>query len=120
LENHSYHPIAKAIQAYAKKPRPEITVTGVEEIPGSGLKGSVGGSEMLAGNTRLLEKHHIAFPAELSHSVDTLVAVSWGGKYIGHITIADKIKAGAMDAVRGLRRKGIHKVIMLSGDRTSV
>ncbi len=120
LESHSNHPIAKAIDRHLTNPLPDIDITEVEEIPGFGLKGKMGGSEILAGNTRLLEKHHIDFPSELSQTVHTLVAVALHGNYIGHIKIADKVKQGAAETIQKLSRMDIPKIVMLSGDRKPV
>lgn len=120
LESQSSHPIAKAIQEYAGDAIPQLTISAVEEIPGLGIKGIVQGEEALAGNLRLLERHGIDFPASLRAIVDTLVVVAINGKYVGHLTISDRIKEGTAQTLRRLRGTNIQKTVMLSGDRTSV
>lgn len=117
VENHSNHPIAKAIQHYAGQGISEPKITEVEEIPGFGLKGNVEGSEILVGNSRLLDRYHIAFPSDLDSIVGTLVVVALNGDYVGHIIIADRIKAGAKEAFSQLRGM---KTVMLSGDSKAV
>lgn len=120
LESHSNHPIAKAIRAYTVQEVSDVDITDVEEIPGLGLKGRMGVSQILVGNTLLLEKHQIAYPPELSLIAETLVVLAVQGSYIGHITIADVIKESAGPTVHQLRSMNIRKIIMLSGDRKAV
>jgi Cd2+/Zn2+-exporting ATPase len=120
LESYSSHPIAQAIIAYASEGYQEIMITDVEEISGFGLKGKVEGAEILAGNTRLFRDFNIAYPPDLDKIPDTLVMVSLNGKYVGHITIADVIKENASNTISELRRMGIKKIVMLSGDRKPV
>ena len=120
MESHSNHPIAKAIQDYASGSVGDISITDVEEVSGFGLKGMANGAEILVGNIRLLEKHHIAYPAELNQIVDTLVVVCLDGHYIGHFIIADVVKEGAAHTIQKLRGMNIQKTVMLSGDRQPV
>ncbi|HLT07167.1 MAG TPA: heavy metal translocating P-type ATPase [Cyclobacteriaceae bacterium] len=120
MENHSTHPIAKAVQAYANDEHATIPVEEVEELPGFGLKGTINGQPILVGNPRLLDKYAITYPAHLSDIVDTLVVVAIDGTYIGHMTIADRIKEGTIQSLKKLRTLNIKKMVMLSGDRKPV
>lgn len=120
IESQSNHPIAKAIGEYAGGYRPLVPVSEVQEIPGMGLKGIVNGEEVLVGNLRLLEKHGIDFPSQLRQVIDTLVVATSNGNYLGHLTIADRVKEGTAQTLRQLRSLNIQKTVMLSGDRKSV
>jgi Cd2+/Zn2+-exporting ATPase len=119
LEKNSTHPIAKAVIDYAGNKNDQTVVSQVEEIAGMGLKGIVEGKEMLAGNLKLLQTHHIDFPSPLSKEADTVVVLAINKKYAGHIIIADEIKEDADETISGLRRLHI-ETIMLSGDKQSV
>ncbi|ABG58341.1 heavy metal translocating P-type ATPase [Cytophaga hutchinsonii] len=118
LETHSTHPIAKAVVDYAAmKELPHAE--NVEEIAGHGLKGTVEGKQVLAGNLKLLSKFTIAFDEKIRNITDTIVVTAVDGKYAGYITIADEIKADALDAINALHGLGI-KTVMLSGDKQAV
>lgn len=119
LEKNSTHPIAKAVTDYANDKTNAVKVEDVEEISGHGLKGKVGGREMLAGNTKLLLKYNIKYPAEIEKIVDTIVVVAINNQYAGYITIADEIKEDAVQAVKDMHSLNI-KTVMLSGDKQSV
>ncbi|PTX13165.1 Cd2+/Zn2+-exporting ATPase [Pontibacter mucosus] len=120
LESKSTHPIAQAIMAEAGQAYTQHRVEQVEEISGHGLKGKVDGKELLVGNTRLLEKFHVAFDPSLKEIVETIVVVAVGGAYVGYITIADKVKEDAPLAVRRMRELGVKRLVMLSGDKNSI
>ncbi|MGO4877382.1 heavy metal translocating P-type ATPase [Pedobacter psychrotolerans] len=119
LEAKSTHPIAKAIVAYAgaKEIRPAESI---EEIAGMGLKGRVNGSEVLAGNVRLLEKYHITFDLEIKGIEESIVLMAVDGKYAGYVVIADEIKEDAAEAIKQLYANGVNQVVMLSGDKISI
>jgi Cd2+/Zn2+-exporting ATPase len=119
LEKNSTHPIAKAVTEYAGDIVNGIKVDGVEEISGHGLKGSVDGKEMLAGNVKLLKKFNISYPAEIEKIVDTIVVVAINNQYAGYITMGDEIKEDAIQAVKDMHGLNI-KTVMLSGDKQSV
>ncbi len=119
LERKSSHPIAVAIATYAgDDPQPPV-VTDVEEIAGHGLKGTVDGKSVIAGNLKLLNWFHIPYNREVENIADTIVAVAIDGKYAGYITIADEIKEDAWEAVDALKARNI-QVVMLSGDKQTV
>src|SRR5690606_4278857 len=119
LEQHSTHPIAKAITESAGKMHANLQASNVEEIAGHGLKGTIEGKEVLAGNLKLLKKYGIAYPAEVEQQIDTIVAVSIDRKFAGYITIADEIKEDALEAIKEMHRLKI-KTVMLSGDKQTV
>ncbi|MFN4027221.1 MAG: heavy metal translocating P-type ATPase [Flavobacterium sp.] len=120
IESQSTHPIGMAIIEHAGKNATKgLSVADVEEISGHGLKGTIDGKEVLAGNTKLMKKFNIEYPAEIDSIVYTIVVVAVDKKYKGHITIADKIKEDAVQAIKSMHALNI-KTVMLSGDKQSV
>jgi len=120
IEHNSTHPIADAVVKYAGESK-LIKATDVEEISGHGIKGKVDGYDILAGNTRLLEKFDITYDESLKTNTETIVVVAINGKYAGYITIADTIKEDAQLAVDNLLKlPQIKDVVMLSGDKQAV
>lgn len=119
LESKSTHPIATAIHEYAGEIDHSIQLDNVEEIAGHGLKANIQGKEMLAGNFKLMEKFGINHNINHQNVSDTLIAVAYGGKFIGYLTISDQIKADAATTIQKLNQLGV-KTTMLSGDKTAV
>lgn len=119
LEKNSTHPVGKAVVEYAGDNLNNISVANVEEIAGHGLKGSVNGKEMLAGNVKLMKKFNVQYPAEIEKVVDTIVVTAINNKYAGYITIADEIKEDAVAAVKQMHDLNI-RTVMLSGDKQTV
>ena len=119
LEQHSTHPIAKAVTEYADNMYEGLQTSDIEEVAGHGLKGTIDGKEVLAGNAKLLNKYGIQYPAAIEQVVDTIVVVAIDKKYAGYITIADEIKEDAQKTIDALHRQNI-KTVMLSGDKQSV
>jgi Cd2+/Zn2+-exporting ATPase len=119
IESKSTHPIATAIVQHAGESAKGTSIGQVEEISGHGLKGTIDGKEVLAGNLKLLKKFNIAFDAEIEKIVETIVVVAVDGKYAGYITIADEIKEDAEQAIKEMHALGI-KTVMLSGDKQSI
>lgn len=119
LETNSTHPIAKAVVDHAGKESAALTASNVEEIAGHGLKGTILGKEVLAGNLKLLKKFNIDYPKEIEQIVDTIVVITVNKRYAGYITIADEIKEDAVQAIKDMHALGI-KTVMLSGDKQSV
>ena len=119
LEKSSTHPVGKAVVEYAGDSIGTTGATNVEEISGHGLKGTVDGKEILAGNAKLMKKFNIAFPVEVEQVVDTIVVVAIDSKYAGYITIADEIKEDAADTIKQMHALNL-KTVMLSGDKQSV
>ena len=119
IESKSTHPIATAIVQHAGESAKGTSIGQVEEISGHGLRGTIDGKEVLAGNLKLLKKFNIAFDAEIEKIVETIVVVAVDGKYAGYITIADEIKEDAERAIKEMHSLGI-KTVMLSGDKQSI
>lgn len=120
IESQSTHPIGSAIiEHVGKEAAKTLTVTEVEEISGHGLKGTINGKEVLAGNTKLMQKFNIGYPAEIDSIVYTIVVVAIDKQYKGHITIADKIKEDAAQAIQSMHALKI-RTVMLSGDKQRV
>ena len=120
LETKSTHPIAKAVVLHVGAAVAGVPVEHVEEIAGHGLRGKVDGRDVLAGNTKLLTKFNVAYPAEVDQIQDSIVVAAVDGQYAGYLTVADAPKEDAARAVRELRADGITKLVMLSGDRDSI
>lgn len=119
LESKSTHPVATAVIEYAGGNYENVSVEGVEEIAGHGLKGRVDGKEMLAGNAKLLHKFNITFDEALTQIPYTVVMTALNGKFAGYFTIADEVKPDAANAVKRLKADGI-RTVMLSGDKGAV
>lgn len=119
VESKSTHPIATAIVAYAndKEIHP---ATDIKEIAGMGLKGTVKGRTVLAGNVKLLEKFGIHYDSDLRKIDESIVVVAIDNEYVGYVIIADEIKEDAVDAIKQLRANGIKQIVMLSGDKTAI
>lgn len=117
VEQHSTHPIAKAITSYAGESIAKAE--GVEEISGHGLKGNVEGKQIIAGNTTLLKKFDIAFPVKLEKISDTIVVVAIDKVYAGYITIADEVREEAKQTIAEMHRLNL-QTVMLSGDKQSI
>ncbi len=119
LEKNSTHPVGEVVVRYAGESIGTTTATGVEEIAGHGLKGTVENKEVLAGNLKLMKKFNMTYPAELEKISYTIVIVAINQKYAGYITIADEIKEDAVQAIKSLHDLKI-KTVMLSGDKQAV
>jgi Cd2+/Zn2+-exporting ATPase len=121
LETKSTHPIAKAVVTHVEAASVgNVPVENVEEIAGHGLRGRVNGQDVLAGNTKLLTKFNVAYPAEVDQIQDSIVVAAIDGKYAGYLTVADAPKEDAAQTVRELKADGITKIVMLSGDKDSI
>lgn len=119
LERNSTHPVGKAVVDYSGNTGDNMKTTNVEEIAGHGLKGTVEGKEVLAGNLKLLKRFNISYPAELEDLVDTIVVVAVNNQYAGYITIADEVREDAARAIKAMHNLNI-KTVMLSGDKQKV
>jgi Cd2+/Zn2+-exporting ATPase len=120
IESQSTHPIGIAIVDHAgKQAFKDIQIKDVEEISGHGLKGTIDGKIVLAGNTKLMKKFSIEYPGEVENIAYTIVILAIDNQYRGHITIADKIKEDAAQAIKDLHDLKI-QTVMLSGDKQSV
>ena len=117
-EIYSSHPISRSlVRAYGREPD-AARVSDVREESGRGVIAKVDGREVAVGSAKLMRSLGCE-PIDCSH-VGTIVHVAIDGSYAGHILIEDLIKEGAQDAIEGLRRSGVKKIVMLTGDVRSV
>ncbi len=119
LESHSTHPVARAIQQFAGRLPAEISVKEAREISGHGLTGRVQDKVLLVGNFKLMDQFGIIYDTEPGQLVYTTIAVAYDDRYIGYITIADRIKPDARLCVDRLTALSV-KTTILSGDKASV
>ena len=117
-ESYSTHPISKSLQKAYGKPIDKTRVSDVEEISGNGVIAKVDGVTVAVGNTKLMD--HLNVDYMDCHSVGTVVHMAIDGVYAGHILISDLMKPHAKEAVEALKRAGIRKTVMLTGDRKQV
>ena len=120
LEKMSNHPIARAIVAFAGDINSNYSVTAIEEISGQGLKGLVNENEVLAGNSKLMQSNLINYDKTVDSIPETTVLIAINRIYAGYITIADEVKEDAAEAIKNMHAKGIDKIVMLSGDKSSI
>ena len=114
----SSHPISKSLQKAYGKPIDRNRVTDIEEISGNGVIAKVDGISVATGNTKLMNRLGIAY--QDCHHVGTVVHMAIDGKYAGHILISDIIKPHAKEAIAELKKAGISKTVMLTGDSKRV
>ncbi len=114
VECASSHPISKSLQrAYGSEPD-RGRVSGIEELSGHGVSGVVDGHRVAAGNSRLMRR--LGMDWKDCHCSGTIVHMAVDGEYAGHIVISDRIKDDAKEAIRELRKAGVRKTVMLTGD----
>lgn len=114
----SSHPISKSIQKAYGKETDRNRVKDIREISGHGILAKVDGREVAAGNVKLMKKLGVEYKE--CHSVGTIIHMAVDGKYEGHIVIADIIKPKAKEAIARLKKAGVQKTIMLTGDAKAV
>lgn len=117
-ENHSNHPISLSVKEAYKDKIDMKKITSTEELAGLGVKAIVDGKQILVGNEKLMEEANIRY--NKSTDVGTILYVAVNNQFAGYITIADKIKEDSKKAIKTLKRKGIKKIIMLTGDKKQV
>lgn len=110
----SNHPISKSLQKAFGGEIDRSRVSAVEEISGHGIVARVDDDEVILGNSKLMEKYQIDYCA--CHSVGTIIHVAVNGAYAGHIVISDVVKPKAREAIAALKRCGVDKTVMLTGD----
>ena len=113
-ESYSNHPIAKSILATYGKPIDQKQFSGFEEISGRGISVMVQGKKVLAGNSKLMESEKIAYAA--CDAAGTKFYVAADGSYVGCILIADEVKPDSKCAIAELKKIGVEKTVMLTGD----
>ncbi|GIN64869.1 MULTISPECIES: heavy metal translocating P-type ATPase [Bacillus] len=117
-EYHSGHPIAESIRvAYGKTVSPE-DIKDYSEMPGYGVKAVVNGKSVLAGNAKLMKREHIRYQEE--KGIGTVIYVAIDHEFIGSILIADDVKEDARRAISSLKKAGVAKTVMLTGDAKEV
>ena len=114
----SSHPISKSLQKAYGKPVDRNRVTDIEEISGNGVIAKVDGVSVAAGNAKLMNRLGIAY--QECHHVGTVVHMAVDGRYAGHILISDIIKPHAKEAIAELKKAGITRTVMLTGDSRRV
>ena len=114
----SSHPISKSLQKAYGKPIDRNRITDIEEISGNGVIAKVDGVSVAAGNSKLMNKLGISY--QECHHVGTVVHMAVDGKYAGHILISDIVKPHAKEAIAELKKAGITKTVMLTGDSKRV
>ncbi len=114
----SSHPISKSLQKAYGKEIDRNRVTDIREISGEGLIAKVDGTEVAVGNTKLMRRQGVAYAD--CHSVGTIIHMAVDGSYAGHIVISDIEKPGARDAIAALKKAGVSKTVMLTGDAKAV
>ena len=114
----SSHPISKSLQKAYGKEIDRSRVSDIREISGHGITAKVDGRVVAAGNDRLMEQLGISYRD--CHSVGTIIHMAVDGKYEGHIVISDVIKEHAAQAVSELKKAGVKKTVMLTGDTQRV
>ena len=114
----SSHPISKSLQKAYGKPVDRNRVTDIEEISGNGVIAKVDGVSVAAGNAKLMNRLGIAY--QECHHVGTVVHMAVDGRYAGHILISDIIKPHAKEAIAELKKAGISRTVMLTGDSKRV
>ena len=114
----SSHPISKSLQRAYGKPIDRSRVSDIEEISGHGLTATVDGMKIAIGNDKLMEK--LGVDCIPCHCVGTILHIAIDGKYAGHIVISDIEKPDARAAIAALKRTGVQKTVMLTGDTKRV
>ena len=118
-EHFTTHPIGAALRAaFPGEGTDGCPVTDVEEIAGQGIRAKVDGKVVCVGNRKMMEA--IGAKWRDCHRVGTIVHVAIDGKYAGHIVVSDQVKGGSAEAIGQLKRLGVEKTIMLTGDRREV
>ena len=114
----SSHPISKSLQKAYGREIDRSRVSDIEEISGHGIVAKVDGHAVAAGNSKLMRKLGISY--QDCHSVGTIIHMAIDGKYAGHIVISDVVKPHSGEAIAALKKSGVAKTVMLTGDSKRV
>ena len=117
-ESASSHPISKSLQRAYGKEIDRTRVSDIQEISGNGVTAKVDGIKVAAGNDKLMK--HLDIPYQDCHQTGTIIHMAVGGKYAGHIVISDIIKPHSKAAIAELKKAGVEKCVMLTGDAKKV
>ena len=119
VEHFTTHPIGAALRdAFPSEATDGCKIEDVEEIAGRGIRAKVSGRTVCVGNSKMMED--IGLETHNCHLAGTIIHVAVDGKYAGHIVINDKIKEDSAEAIASLKRLGVEKTVMLTGDREAV
>lgn len=119
VEHFSTHPIGAALRdAFPQEAHDGCKITDIEEVAGQGVRANVGGRLVCVGNEKMMEAMGVAW--HNCHRVGTIIHVAVDGRYVGHIVINDHIKDDSAEAVSALRKVGVERTVMLTGDRDEV
>ena len=118
VERYSTHPIAQSLRNAYPGEDDGCSVEAVEEVAGQGVRARVNGCEVCVGNATMMESLGVQWRP--CHKVGTIVHVTIGGEYAGHIVVSDAVKEDSRMAIDELRGLGIGKAVMLTGDRDAV
>lgn len=117
-ESASSHPISKSLQRAYGKEIDRTRVADIQEISGNGVTAKVDGVKVAAGNDKLMK--HLNIPYQDCHQTGTIIHMAVGGKYAGHIVISDIIKPHSKAAIAELKKAGVERAVMLTGDAKKV
>ena len=117
-ESASSHPISKSLQRAYGKEIDRSRVSDIQEISGNGVTAKVDGIEVAAGNDKLMK--HLNIPYQDCHQTGTIIHMAINGKYAGHIVISDIIKPHSKAAIAELKKAGVERCVMLTGDAKKV
>ena len=117
-ESYSDHPISRSLKEAYALVIDNTRVTGVEELSGRGIRAKIDGRDVCVGNNKLMEE--IGVNWHPCHRIGTTVHVAVNGSYAGHIVISDEIKEDAVSAIAALKKEGVRKTVMLTGDAKPV
>lgn len=117
-EAYSNHPIAESIKEAYGQDIDLSKISDVEEIAGHGIHAFINGKEVYIGNEKLMNRQKISF--EKCDSIGTIIYVAFDGKFAGSILIADEIKDGAKESIKAMKKVGVKKTVMLSGDQEEI
>ena len=117
-ESYSDHPISRSLREAYGKELETARVSDVEELSGRGVRAEIDGHTVCAGNDKLMKEAGV--PWHPCHRIGTTVHVSLDGEYVGHIVISDELKPDAAEAIAELKRRGVRKTVMLTGDAKAV
>lgn len=123
VEHFSTHPIAAALRnAFPEEATDGCSVSSVEEVAGKGIQARVDGNTVCVGNTKLMDAVGAQWHpcSQCTHDVGTVIHVAINGSYAGHIVIYDLMKTDSADAIAQLKRLGVKRTVMLTGDRQEV
>lgn len=118
VEHYSMHPIAFSVKKAAAEFSGKVIPDNTEEIAGHGIKAKIGNETVYVGNSKLMDS--IGAEYTIPETVGTVVYIAKGNRFMGSIVISDVIKANSKNAVSGLKKSGIRKTVMLTGDNKAV